>query len=59
MRRSLVHRSVVVLFLIVSVLPATAAPRRDDASPSLLKRIVKIVKQLLPLDTIEVNVPKP
>ncbi len=59
MRQYLCRRIVVFLFLILTVLPATAAPRPEETGLSFFARIVRVVKQLLPLNTNDLNYPKP
>ena len=64
MRRIFVGRLAVVFILFSVVLPASAAPRRDDSAlPNSLfekiQKIVKIVKHILPLEDVKVELPKP
>ena len=58
-----VARAVAIAFLVfATVIPAQAAPRQDDSprrQPGLIERIVKLVKHILPLDTIDATWPKP
>jgi hypothetical protein len=50
---------VVASFLLISclVLPAAAAPRRDDRDSSLWNRIVQIVKTVIALEDAKPNWP--
>jgi hypothetical protein len=62
MRKAFFRRIAVCLVVLATVLPASAAPKRDDGQPGLIQRFVRLiqkVKHIVPLDTIDLNVPKP
>ena len=55
MRRFLNKRSVVLIFVLLTALPALAAPRQDDGPFGRLERIIKkIVRQIVSLDDVTV-----
>jgi hypothetical protein len=59
--RGLFGRRFAVLLLVLStVMPASAAPRRDGDYPSIIERIVKLVKHIvMPAEDIKVTIPTP
>lgn len=63
MRRSFIRRFAVLLLLFSMVVPASAAPRRDDGSPnrgSFLERVIQLIKHVVaPLEDIKPNFPNP
>lgn len=60
MRRLFVRRFAVLVLVLSIVVPASAAPRRDDDSPTdIIRRIIRIIRHILPLEEIKVAVPTP
>lgn len=60
MRGSLSSRLTIFILVLFLMLPASAAPRRNEQQePGFLQRIVKIVKNLLPQIQEELSFPKP
>ena len=63
MRRSFVRHLAVWLFVLSIIVPASAAPRRDDgpvAPTRLIERIVEVVKHVVStLDDFKSSVPLP
>ncbi len=59
MRRFAFRRLAVLLFVFFTVLPASAAPRRDDSNPGFLDRVIHVIRHVLALDDIRPNWPLP
>jgi len=51
--------SAILLVVFLSTNAATAAPRRDPGSPSVLAELVQLVKKLLPITTTDPDFPHP
>lgn len=60
MRGSLVRRLAILLLVVSTALPASASPRRDDGSQlGVFERIIKIIRQILPLEDAKPAFPLP
>lgn len=59
MRGSLTHRLAILILVLFTMLPASAAPQRNNEQSGFLHRIVQIVKGLLPHISEELSFPKP
>ena len=60
MRRSFSRRLGVLVLAVFISLPLSAAPRKDDSQPgTIVERIVKFVRHLLPLEDIKGTWPIP
>jgi len=61
MRRSLGVRLATIVFVVSLALPAVAAPRDDTPVGRFeraIERIVSKIRQILPLDLVDINLPK-
>ena len=61
MRRSLGVRLATIVFVVSLALPAVAAQRDDtpiDRFERAIDRIMSKIRQILPLDLIDINLPK-
>lgn len=53
-------RAVVLACVLSIAVPLFAAPRQDESGFDLfIKRIVRVIRHVLPLDTSDPNYPKP
>jgi len=60
MRRTFVRLVAAVILVLSMVVPASAAPRRDGDTPiSIIRRIVEIIRHVVPLEEIKATIPTP
>jgi len=60
MRKSFFRRFAVLLFVLATVVPVSAAPRQDDYSSStFLQKLVRIIRHILPMEEIKPQLPTP
>ena len=53
-------RAVILVCLLSVAVPMVAAPRQDEPGfDGFLKRIVRVIRHVLPFDTSDPNYPKP